>query len=283
MHLIPLRDRAFSWDVNLENDKVHPDLLLGSLAGGDKMMYRPKFFANTRDRTSSLGDIFVKEEHGHDEHSHDAAHLMMDENEELFGDELVPQGGYMQQHLQHQQQQLGGGAVQPYGDTLPPGPGTRPRPRIRVTLKAESPAPSVSSSSNGNGRKVNVKPEPGTDDRPYHYSDTVFQQPLVSNAPSSSKMSDLNMMSMSSLGMPSSLGMSMGMAGGMASSSILTLPSGMTTLSSALGGGDRRVGAYTLEERRIKIEKFRERKRQRIWRKQIKYDCRKRLADTRPR
>lgn len=46
---------------------------------------------------------------------------------------------------------------------------------------------------------------------------------------------------------------------------------------------ERRVGAYTIEERRQKIEKFRERKRQRIWRKQIKYDCRKRLADTRPR
>ena len=46
---------------------------------------------------------------------------------------------------------------------------------------------------------------------------------------------------------------------------------------------ERRVGAYTIEERRMKIEKFRERKRQRIWRKQIKYDCRKRLADTRPR
>jgi hypothetical protein len=46
---------------------------------------------------------------------------------------------------------------------------------------------------------------------------------------------------------------------------------------------EKRVGIYTIEERRIKIEKFRERKRQRIWRKQIKYDCRKRLADTRPR
>lgn len=46
---------------------------------------------------------------------------------------------------------------------------------------------------------------------------------------------------------------------------------------------ERKVGIYTVEERKIKIEKFRERKRQRIWRKQIKYDCRKRLADTRPR
>mmetsp|Transcript_10077 Transcript_10077/g.10896 ORF Transcript_10077/g.10896 Transcript_10077/m.10896 type:complete len:788 (+) Transcript_10077:241-2604(+) len=46
---------------------------------------------------------------------------------------------------------------------------------------------------------------------------------------------------------------------------------------------EKRVGIYTIEERRMKIEKFREKKRQRIWRKQIKYDCRKRLADTRPR
>mmetsp|Transcript_14268 Transcript_14268/g.31283 ORF Transcript_14268/g.31283 Transcript_14268/m.31283 type:complete len:554 (+) Transcript_14268:117-1778(+) len=46
---------------------------------------------------------------------------------------------------------------------------------------------------------------------------------------------------------------------------------------------DLRVGAYTKFERRAKIEAFREKKRTRIWRKQIKYDCRKRLADTRPR
>lgn len=53
--------------------------------------------------------------------------------------------------------------------------------------------------------------------------------------------------------------------------------------SSMIGDSERRVGQYTVEERRMKIEKFRERKRQRIWRKQIKYDCRKRLADNRPR
>ena len=47
--------------------------------------------------------------------------------------------------------------------------------------------------------------------------------------------------------------------------------------------GEFRVGAYTKLERHLKIEAFREKKRTRIWRKQIKYDCRKRLADTRPR
>ncbi len=49
------------------------------------------------------------------------------------------------------------------------------------------------------------------------------------------------------------------------------------------GGSEYRIGAYTREERQMKIEAFRAKKRKRIWRKQIKYDCRKRLADTRPR
>lgn len=44
-----------------------------------------------------------------------------------------------------------------------------------------------------------------------------------------------------------------------------------------------RIGAYTKEERQVIIAKFRAKKQRRIWRKQIKYDCRKRLADTRPR
>lgn len=61
------------------------------------------------------------------------------------------------------------------------------------------------------------------------------------------------------------------------------------TSGSGIGGcgmmvdGEYRIGAYTKQERQLKIEMFREKKRTRIWRKQIKYDCRKRLADTRPR
>lgn len=48
-------------------------------------------------------------------------------------------------------------------------------------------------------------------------------------------------------------------------------------------GPDGRLGAYTKEERQQRIQRFRAKKQRRIWRKQIKYDCRKRLADTRPR
>jgi len=43
------------------------------------------------------------------------------------------------------------------------------------------------------------------------------------------------------------------------------------------------IGAYTREERRQRIDRFRAKKKRRVWQKQIKYDCRKRLADTRPR
>lgn len=56
-----------------------------------------------------------------------------------------------------------------------------------------------------------------------------------------------------------------------------------TIMPSNNPNGEYRVGAYTREERQMKIEMFRAKKRKRIWRKQIKYDCRKRLADTRPR
>jgi hypothetical protein len=44
-----------------------------------------------------------------------------------------------------------------------------------------------------------------------------------------------------------------------------------------------KVGVYTRAERVERIQRFRQRKQSRIWKRQIKYDCRKRLADTRPR
>lgn len=46
---------------------------------------------------------------------------------------------------------------------------------------------------------------------------------------------------------------------------------------------DMKVGAYTKLERQEKIAKYRAKKSQRVFRKQVKYDCRKKLADTRPR
>lgn len=54
----------------------------------------------------------------------------------------------------------------------------------------------------------------------------------------------------------------------------------MSTLSVS---GERRIGIYTLEERRARINKFLAKRKRRIWKKRIKYDCRKKLADSRPR
>ena len=44
-----------------------------------------------------------------------------------------------------------------------------------------------------------------------------------------------------------------------------------------------RVGVYTAEQRKARVGKFHEKRKARIWRKRIKYDCRKKLADSRPR
>eukprot|EP00978_Attheya_sp_CCMP212_P016025 scaffold41671_cov46-Attheya_sp.AAC.2 len=44
-----------------------------------------------------------------------------------------------------------------------------------------------------------------------------------------------------------------------------------------------RIGIYLPEARRARIAKFHSKRKMRIWRKRIKYDCRKKLADSRPR
>lgn len=44
-----------------------------------------------------------------------------------------------------------------------------------------------------------------------------------------------------------------------------------------------RIGAYTLEERKAKIKAWIAKSKRRVWDKKIKYGCRKRLADARPR
>ena len=44
-----------------------------------------------------------------------------------------------------------------------------------------------------------------------------------------------------------------------------------------------RIGIYLPEARRERIAKFHSKRKMRIWRKRIKYDCRKKLADSRPR
>ena len=53
--------------------------------------------------------------------------------------------------------------------------------------------------------------------------------------------------------------------------------------SSYLHKPDGIIGSYTKEQRQARIDRFRAKKKRRVWKKIIKYDCRKRLADTRPR
>lgn len=56
-----------------------------------------------------------------------------------------------------------------------------------------------------------------------------------------------------------------------------------TTFQMELLNKDGRIGIYLPEARKARIAKFHSKRKMRIWRKRIKYDCRKKLADSRPR
>lgn len=59
--------------------------------------------------------------------------------------------------------------------------------------------------------------------------------------------------------------------------------SSVAALSLELLNKDGRIGIYLPEARRARIARFHAKRSRRIWRKRIKYDCRKKLADSRPR
>ena len=77
------------------------------------------------------------------------------------------------------------------------------------------------------------------------------------------------------------------------SQQIATLPSSLSASNNAQNGPptfqmellnkDGRIGIYLPEARRLRIARFHAKRKMRIWRKRIKYDCRKKLADSRPR
>jgi hypothetical protein len=45
----------------------------------------------------------------------------------------------------------------------------------------------------------------------------------------------------------------------------------------------KKIGSYSPAARKLRIQKFHEKRKNRTWKKSIKYDCRKKLADDRPR
>jgi len=73
------------------------------------------------------------------------------------------------------------------------------------------------------------------------------------------------------------------------SAQMATLPSSLNTsmnhatFQMDLLNKDGRIGIYLPDARKARIAKFHSKRKMRIWRKRIKYDCRKKLADSRPR
>lgn len=62
----------------------------------------------------------------------------------------------------------------------------------------------------------------------------------------------------------------------------ITVPS-MLDQYTSLYNKNGRIGIYTKKERSEIIERFREKRRRRVWKKKIRYHCRKNLADKRVR
>mmetsp|Transcript_17319 Transcript_17319/g.30247 ORF Transcript_17319/g.30247 Transcript_17319/m.30247 type:complete len:1500 (+) Transcript_17319:344-4843(+) len=55
------------------------------------------------------------------------------------------------------------------------------------------------------------------------------------------------------------------------------------SLSARMANRNATIGTLTMEQRRRRIEKFLEKRKRRVWLKRVKYNCRKALADSRPR
>lgn len=68
-----------------------------------------------------------------------------------------------------------------------------------------------------------------------------------------------------------------------ANASVGINPSSSSAFPMELLNKDGRIGIYLPEARRARIERFHAKRSKRVWRKRIKYDCRKKLADSRPR
>eukprot|EP01041_Mallomonas_annulata_P013552 gene13552-28746_t len=132
------------------------------------------------------------------------------------------------------------------------------------------------------GRKfdvVNIKSENRANKRPCIKNEFTPDQPTIQEV----NENDISNSSISSIFMHASATASLVSSVLVASVDIpqmqvLSNPSDNNQLNSEI-----LIGAYTKEQRKQRIDRFRAKKKRRIWRKQIKYDCRKRLADTRPR
>ncbi|KAE9037266.1 hypothetical protein PR002_g6665 [Phytophthora rubi] len=73
-------------------------------------------------------------------------------------------------------------------------------------------------------------------------------------------------------------------------SSSLSISASTDSLLSVLNVGspkssstEKKIGSYSPAARKLRLQKFHEKRKNRTWKKSIKYDCRKKLADDRPR
>jgi hypothetical protein len=142
-----------------------------------------------------------------------------------------------------------------------------------TTTRAPVPQQVVSNPRFGAPRATSSGPPPAPTPRPVTSGGTAVPPPFSSLTAAASRINaQSNNNDSGGLTLPSAL-------------SNIPVGSGASpaTFSMDLLNKDGRIGIYLPDARRARIARFHAKRKMRIWRKRIKYDCRKKLADSRPR
>lgn len=239
----------FNFSVAETSGDLRADALNGGRPRGDSIIFDPISFA----------DGGIHEEAALHNVRHDS--LVLDENDDL---KLLTTTVYDSNSL-----------------TVPPTISIQPSPMLSKAQRGSSSNGLKSKSSNGKSKSQNKSAPPA-------------KTSLSSQNPSSKSKHHMTVVngSISSIDKEETLHMPQGSAAAAAAAASISTQILQNTINGTIShtscpmellnkGG--RIGIYLPDARRERISKFHSKRQNRIWRKRIKYDCRKKLADSRPR
>jgi len=265
------RDRGFSFeffsfgiDANEDLPPI-PDSLVGSMPSGnrlrgDSIIFDPTSFCD--------GGI------------HEESALMHTTKQELSADSVLSQQGPL---LASSSAQQGPAAA----TIKPTSSGRRPKPSFKIAAASAEPvrpvigqgaAPSAQVKQTARGAKLSHSP--------IKYTKTTSKGGASTRTVSASRPFP-QALTENTIHMPHGSDAAAAAAAGLPEPADASQGDGFSLSHTAcpmdlLNKGGR-IGIYLPEERKARIAKFHSKRRSRIWRKRIKYDCRKKLADSRPR
>lgn len=240
----------FNFSVAEPSGDLRADALNGGRPRGDSIIFDPISFA----------DGGIHEEAAFHNVRHNS--LSLDENDDL---KLLTTSAYDSNSL-----------------TVPPSSSIQPSPMLSKNQRGSS----------SNGSKIKSS---NTKNKSQNKSMPAIKSPSSSQSQSSKSkhhMAIVNGSTISSSDNEETLHMPQGSAAAAAAAASISTQILQSTMNGIIShtscpmdllnkGG--RIGIYLPDARRERISKFHSKRKNRIWRKRIKYDCRKKLADSRPR